>query len=396
MTTPHRVETLIIGGGIGGLSAALALARHDRRAHVLEEAPEFKEIGYGIQLAPNALAVLDQLGVLDAVLKDGFFPQAGVMMSAVSGEPITRIDFGDGFRSRYGYPYVVTHRSDLLAALLAGCRESGLVGLENDRHVVRVDSTDAFARVECADGSVYEADAVIGADGMRSAARRYTVGDLAPVCAEDVAYRGTAPTSEISEDAGLDNVVWWIGPKMHLIHYPIRRGELFNQVAVFSSDHYRQGMADHEWGTPQELEERFDGMCDYVRLGVRRVGRDRWWTLHDLDPVDNWNRNRVTLLGDAAHAMLQYLAQGAAQALEDSACLGYCMAKQPDDVPAAFAAYQAERLPRVTRVQTWARRMGEIVHADGAFAIVRDKLLAAGPEADFEYIDWLYGYRTPS
>lgn len=392
----QRVETLVLGGGIGGLSAALALARRGCSAHVLEEAPAFTEIGYGIQLAPNALAVLDQLGVLDAVLADGFFPRAAVLMSAVRGEQLTRIDFGDGFRARYGYPYVVTHRSDLLNALLAGCRGSDLVTLENNRPVVRVDSTDSVARVECADGTVYEADAVIGADGMRSPTRQYTVGDVAPVCAKDVAYRGTAPTSEISEDAGLDNVVWWVGPRMHLIHYPIRRGELFNQVAVFSSDHHRPGLADHEWGTPDELEQRFAGMCEYVRRGVQRVGRDRWWTLHDLEPVDNWTKGRVTLLGDAAHAMLQYLAQGAAQALEDSACLGYFMAKHADDVPEAFAAYQAERLPRATRVQTWARRMGDIVHADGAFAVVRDRLLAAGPEADFAYFDWLYGYRTPS
>jgi salicylate hydroxylase len=390
------VETLILGGGIGGLSAALALARRGRTAHVLEEAPEFREIGYGIQLAPNALAVLDQLGVLAAVLRDGFFPRAGVMMSAVRGQQITRIDFGDRFRARYGYPYVVTHRSDLLEALLTGCRESGLVSLENDRQVVRVDSGDALARVECADGSIYEADAVVGADGMRSVARRYTVGEIGPVCSADVAYRGTAPTSEISEDAGLDNVVWWIGPKIHLIHYPIRRGELFNQVAVFSSDRYRAGLTDQEWGTPHELDERFAEMCEYVRRGVLRVSRDRWWTLHDLEPVDNWTRNRVTLLGDAAHAMLQYLAQGAAQALEDSACLGYFMAKHSDDVGQAFAAYQAERLPRTSRVQTWARRMGDIVHAEGTFAIVRDRLLAAEPNADFEYFDWLYGYRCPS
>ena len=395
MSKATRAEVLIVGGGIGGLSAALALARTGRNVHLLESAPQFSEIGAGIQLAPNALSMLDQLGMLEEVLRNAVFPRYGVLMSAVRGELITRIDFGEHFRVHYGYPYVVTHRSDLLDALLAGCQDSGLVVLENNKTVVRAEGEGEMGRVECADGSLYEADVVIGADGIRSVARAYTVGDGEPVCQKDVAYRSAIPTSELSDQAGLDNVVWWIGPRMHLIQYPIRRGELFNQVAVFSSDEWRPDAADEEWGTPAELDRRFAPMTEYVRMGVARIGRDRHWALYDRDPVDSWTRGRVTLLGDAAHAMLQYLAQGAAQALEDSAYLAFCMATH-SDLSEAFAAYEKERVGRVAQVQIWARRMGEIVHADGTSALLRDALLLPRADDDFAYFDWLYAYRCPA
>lgn len=385
----RRVERLIVGGGIGGLAAALAMARRGLSVKVLEQAPEFAEIGAGIQLAPNALRVLDHLGVLDAVVANAVRPPKATLMNAVTGKPISAIDFGDRFRRTYGYPYVVTHRTDLLDAILRTCRSEPLITLVTDSQVVSVEDGDDTALVTCANGDVYEADALVGADGVWSVVRRYTVDDGEPAYIGDVAYRGTIPIDAISERAGRDNMTWWCGPSMHLVQYPVRRGELFNQVAVFTAD----PAGDPEsWGPPSELDARFADKTQYVEEGVKLIDRNRRWVLRDRLPVDAWTRGRATLLGDAAHPMVQYLAQGACQALEDAVVLAECMADSGADVESGFAAYEAERIPRTAEAQRWARRMGEIVHSDGITAMLRDELLARHDETDLRYVDWLYGY----
>ena len=388
-TSAERVETLVVGGGIGGLAAALALSRQGMAVCVLEQAAEFGEIGAGIQLAPNALRMLERLGIAERVLADAFFPRRAVLLDAVSGERLTGLDFGVKFRETYGHPYIVMHRSDLLAALLDACRASPLVALQGDRRVEELEQDAGGVLVRCAGGAAYRARAVVGADGVWSTVRRFTVGDDQLVCSRDVAYRGTTTPEAVPDHGGLD-VVWWAGPKMHLIQYPIRRGELLNQVAVFTSDRYRPGSED--WGTPDELEERFAGKHRHVRAGLALIGRDRRWLLYDREPVDNWTRGRVTLLGDAAHPMLQYLAQGACMALEDAVCLADSMAAHGGDSAGAFPAYQRERIPRTAKAQRWARGMGELVHLDGMGALVRNTLLRARADDDFGYVDWLYGY----
>lgn len=386
---PERVETLVVGGGIGGLAAALALSRQGMPVCVLEQAHEFGEIGAGIQLAPNALRMLERLGLVDRIAANAFYPRKAVLMSAVTGRRLTALDFGVKFREAYGYPYIVMHRSDLLAALLDACRASPLVTLRNDRKVHGLGQGAEEVVVACSDGSTYRARAVVGADGIWSTVRRFTIGDDELVCSRDVAYRGTAPIQAVPEHSGLD-VVWWAGPKLHLIQYPIRRGELLNQVAVFTSDQYRPGTED--WGTPDELEERFAGKHEHVRAGLRLIGRERRWLLYDRAPVDNWTRGRVTLLGDAAHPMLQYLAQGACMALEDAVCLADSMRAYGTDPAKAFLVYQGERIARTSMAQRWARGMGELVHLDGMGALLRDMVLGDRADDDYAHVDWLYGY----
>lgn len=386
----QRVPRLVVGGGIGGLAAALALANAGLDCRVIEQAEEFGEIGAGIQLAPNALRVLDGLGVLDAVLADAVRPPRAVMMDAVHGEPITTLDFGEEFREAFGYPYVVTHRSDLLDALLAGCRSHARVTLETSRRVTRVDGDAETATVTCADGTVYETGALIGADGIWSRVREHTLGDGEPTYVGHVAYRGTIPIEQVSPHAGKNNVTWWVGPLMHLIQYPLRGGTLFNQVAVIEVE--RHGDPE-DWGPPEELERIFSGKTGHVGEGLRLIGRDRRWILRDRPPATTWTRGRATLLGDAAHPMVQYLAQGACMALEDAAVLAECLAGHRD-VDEAFAAYERERVPRTGTAQRWARRMGEIVHADGTTALLRDALLRDRADTDFRYVDPLYGYRA--
>ena len=389
MVEPVNAPILVVGGGIGGLAAALALSREGRRVHVIEQASEFAEIGAGLQLAPNALRCLDRLGMLDAVGLDAVFPRQLLMMDAPSGERVTAVALGDAFRSRYGYGYAVMHRSDLHAHLLRACQDDPLVTLETSRTVRNIKERGDAVLVHCADGSAYEASLLIGADGLHSYVRQ-AVGDASPpVCQEYVAFRGTVPIERITEAAGADSMVGWCGPEMHLIQYPVRRGVLFNQVAVFRSPSYRPDSDD--WGTAAELDTKFSNMHKLVRAALVTIGRDRRWTMYDRLPLDRWVKGRIVLLGDAAHPMLQYLAQGACQALEDAVCLAEMLSRY-NDTDAGLQAYQAARTAHTARVQLTARFFGEVAHAGGITAMFRNAALARRNDADYRYFDWLYAH----
>ena len=397
----ERAPILIIGGGIGGMAAALALARAGFAAHIVEQAPEFGEIGAGIQLAPNALRVLDGLGVLPDLAALAVRPRRLVLMHADTGQPLTTVDFGAPFERRYGYAYTVMHRGDLLAVLLAACRANALVTLEAGREVTELADLGRAARVGFAEGGGYECDAVVGADGLWSTARRL-VSDDRPLTDAFVAYRGALPAGDVAPlagrggaPAGPDDEIIWIGPGKHLVQYPIRRGELYNQVAVFRSRSYSPvtEASDH-WGTPAELDAAFADCCDQVRAAAAMVSRDRRWVMYDRDPLDNWTTGRITLLGDAAHPMVQYLAQGACQAIEDADCLARQFTRCDGDAVKAFAGYQEERIPRTAMVQRAARAWGEIWHDGGpVIPLLRDRILTRRDRDDYTDLDWLYQAR---
>lgn len=386
-----RIPFLVIGGGIGGLTTALALSRKGYAVHLIERAAEFGEIGAGIQIAPNGSRMLDSLGVLDKIQTYAVYPHRLILVDALSGDLLTTLDFGEKFQRAYTYPYLVMHRSDLLTILLDACRQSDAITLETNREVVAVDDLGDGALIRCADGSTYECDALIGADGLKSVVRKYVIGDGDPICVEFVAYRGAIPMEEVIESAGMDTIRYWIGPNLHLIQYPLRRGELYNQVAVFKSHRYRADSDD--WGTEDELEAHFAKTDGSVRKALARVKRDRRWPLYDRLPTDNWTLHHITLLGDSAHPMLQHIAQGACQALEDAVCLADILACYQGDVSKAFLAYQGERIPRTARVQRSARLFGDIIHSDGVAALLRNELLAGRADDDYTYTDWFYGYQ---
>jgi len=391
MPPAQRLPTLIVGGGIGGLTAALALSRSGRRVHVIEKSAEFVEIGAGLQLAPNALHVLDELGLMAELGKEAVFPARLQWMDALTAKPITAVDLGAEFRRRYGQPYIVMHRGDLLAALLAACRAETRITLEAGREFVAIEDLGEAVRARCSDGTVYEAEILIGADGLHSVVRR-SLSDDAPVCDGCVAYRGTLPMAEMSTHAGLDNVVMWVGPRMHFVQYPLRRGELYNQVAVFQSPRYAPGV--EEWGTVEELDAHYAQTCDYIRGCITLMWRDRHWEMFDRKPLARWTRNRITLTGDAAHPMYQYIAQGACQAIEDGLSLARHLAAAPADPAGALRAYEKARLLRTARVQLTARAMGAFFHLEGIAATVRNEMMASRRAEDYAPLDWLYGHRV--
>ncbi|WP_227937426.1 FAD-dependent monooxygenase [Alkalihalobacillus deserti] len=382
---------IIVGGGIGGLAAALAAAEAGQKTTVLEQAPEFGEVGAGIQMAPNAMAVLDRLGVGEEIAKIAVFPKRLVLKDVYTAEELTTLDLGDEFKERYGFPYIVLHRTDLHRVLLEACEKNPLVELVTDQHIETVEETAEGVVVTNARGEKMVGKALIGADGLKSKTRALFVDDE-PICSEYVAYRGTIPINEISDDANMDDVIMWIGPNLHVVQYPVRRGELYNQVVVFKSLNYKEDSDD--WGTPEEMDKVFENAHPKVEKALSFIQRQIRWPMYDRLPIDNWTKGNITLLGDAAHPMLQYLAQGGVQALEDASYLADMLNEHGENYENAFKAFQEERLPRTAKVQKTARVWGEIIHAEDPTSILlRDTIFKQRDAKDFSYTDWLYGQK---
>ncbi|MFO1362732.1 MAG: FAD-dependent monooxygenase [Burkholderiales bacterium] len=380
-------EILIAGGGLGGLACALALARKGRRVRVLEKAAQFGEIGYGIQMGPNIHRVMQALGVMDALEPKAVFPDALVMMDSVSGEEVTRIALGDAFVRRYGYRYFVIHRSDLHGTLFDACRRHEEIALEASKGLVKFAERDGGVLVTCEDGSERFGAALVGADGLWSPTRRQIVND-APRQTGHTVYRGLVPVDAVVDRQFLDSMVMWCGRDTHLVQYRLRGGTVMNNVAVFVSPRFRRG--EKAFGQPDELHEMFAPAVPRVREMLKYISLERNWVLHDRDPVTNWTAGRATLLGDAAHPTLQYLAQGACMAFEDGLVLASEVARHGDDLHAAFLAYQARRMNRTARVVLSARFFAEVCHAGGGARQLRNDLLGRRSPDDPWEADWLY------
>ena len=382
---------LIAGGGIGGLAAALALAQKGFDCEVLEQSPTFAEIGAGIQIGPNAFQIFRRLGIEDAIHAVAFFPEFLIMRDSTSGAELTRIAVGSpAFRARYQYPYGVIYRVDLHRVLLDACRQSPRIVLRAQQKMVEFSDNGDHVVVVTSDRQRREGDALIGADGLWSKVRAQLLNDGPPRVSGHIAYRAVLPIGEVPEAWRPPSVVLWGGAKHHFVHYPLHRGDILNLVAVFHSNRYEEGW--DTYGDPGELKQFFAHAHPQVQQMLAKIDAWKMWVLCDREPVANWSRGRVTLLGDAAHPMLQYLAQGAAMAMEDAYVLANEAAVANGDFAAAFTRYQQQRYKRTGRVQLTARFFGEIYHAGGATADVRNEIFfnQAPTATPGESMAWLY------
>ncbi|WP_331436234.1 FAD-dependent monooxygenase [Gordonia sp. w5E2] len=392
MSTRH-FDTLVVGGGIGGLGTALALARTGRPVRLVEQAAAFTEVGAGLQLGPNATRAFDRLGVFDELTAIAVHPRRAVVRDAVTADVLTELDFGDAFRRRYGYPYLVAHRSDILDILLRACRSHDLITLETNRRVIAVTEHPNHAEVAFDDGTSYTAGLLVGADGIRSRVRQL-LDTSEPVFSGHIAHRGAIAIGEIADEISTDDVALWIGPGIHLMQYPVRRGELYNQVAVYESPKFARGESD--WGSLEEFDQMFSIACPQVADSLTRLDTSRAWPVYDREPISDWSTDHSVLIGDAAHAMLQYLGQGACQALEDALELARSLETFPKDLGRAFKNYEQARVPLAVRCQTIARPWGRTWHTDDpAMLALRNRVFRARAADDYTELDWLYLDREP-
>jgi 3-hydroxybenzoate 6-monooxygenase len=385
----RSLNLLVSGGGIGGLAAALVLARNGHRVTVLEQSAAFGEIGAGIQLGPNIFKMFEYLGLTEAVNRVAFFPTGLGMNDVRTGENVVRVPLGDAAHALYGYPYGVIYRPDIHQVFLDACGALPDVVLRTSSKVESFAQDAAGVQVRVAGGEVLQGDALIAADGLWSRIREAVVGDGKPRISGHIAYRAVLKREEVPGHLWSDDVLLWGGEKTHLVHYPLRRGELFNLVAVFHSNKYDEGW--NTFGDTAELNERFAQAVPQVKELLGRIETWKMWVLCDREPVKNWSDRRVTLLGDAAHPMLQYLAQGAGQAIEDAVVLGEALRFTGNDVEQAFQKYQRSRYLRTGRVQLTARFYGDIYHASGVQRELRNRMFQSGKEsAGFAGLKWMY------
>jgi len=388
------IRTVITGGGIGGLATALALAQRGHRAVVLERAPEFAEIGAGIQLAPNGIHALDRLGVGGAARALAVRMDELRFMDGVSGEHVTSLPLTEEYQRRFRNPYVVVHRAELHALLLGACRAFDTIELRGGSAVTGYEQNRTSASAVLESGERVPGDALIGADGINSAVRAQLVGDGDPRVSGITVYRAVIPMERVPEELRRNtSVVWWTGPGCHFVHYPIAGGKHLN-LAGSKDDGGTRAFA----GVPAEkahVRRQFGALGPDAQRLVELGEGWRSWMLVDRDPVDTWTDGRVTLLGDAAHPMLHYAAQGACQALEDAVHLGDLLEEgSGDDVSQRFEKYTADRRERTAAIQLAARESTRLWHPSGGAALARNALLTKlTPGQLHDQVAWMHGAR---
>jgi len=386
---------LIVGGGLGGLTTALALGRCGIRATVLEAARGFGGIGYGIQFGPNVFHVFERLGIASEVMRFADQPRSILMVDAYTGEEVTRVATGPSFRKRFTHPYITIHRIDVHDVLLEACRKLSLITLEAGAAVMRLECHADRVAVTTEDGRTFEGQVVIGADGIHSRTRAQVLADGDMLPNGYVAHRTIVPMETVPKDVPRDKVVLWGGPGFHIVHYPLRLGTLLNIVAVarIPSIGKDGGPADHR----AQLGRVVHGAHPTVHKLLEMVDVSRRFVVGDRDPVRRWHRDRVVLIGDAAHPTLQSLAQGACMAIEDGLCLADLIHTSKSDHAAAFTKYAAARSLRTARVTLESRHIWKFFHAAGIEREVLWQAAGERTEADtFRCLAWLYdGFPSP-
>ena len=383
---------LLAGGGIGGLAAALALARKGFPVKVLEQAKSLGEIGAGIQLGPNAFSAFDALGIGERARGKAVYIDQLMMMDATDESEVACMPVGEAFRKRFGNPYAVSHRADLHTALLEGVKATGNIELLTSTCVERFEEDATGVTAIDSQGAAHRGCAIVGCDGVKSNVRAQLVGDPVRVTGH-VVYRAVADAADFPPDLKYNAPCLWAGPDCHLVHYPLRGGEQYNVVVTFHSRKPEEwGVTD---GSREEVMSYFGGIGPRPRRLLDLPRSWKRWATADREPIGRWSFGRATLLGDAAHPMMQYLAQGACMALEDAVTLGEALAAEGGNVEAAFTRYERARVARTARVVLWTREMGRIYHAKGVERLVRNDLWRGRtPERYYDAVEWLYGWRV--
>ena len=392
----------VAGAGIGGLTAALALAAKGFRVVILEKAERLEEAGAGLQLSPNASRVLIDLGLQSRLAAGAVIPEAISIMSARSGGEIVRLPLGEAASARAGAPYWVMHRADLQAALQAevnncpdielrlGCQFEDTAAHAKGLTVVQRSGTARRQEV---------AQALIGADGIWSTVRQHLFPQVKPVFSGLIAWRGTLEATQLPREYASRRVQLWMGPNAHLVAYPISGARQINVVAVVPGTWNRPG-----WSAPGDVGEiktvfASSPWPSAARMMIGAVDEWRKWALFTVPGGGEWTSGAIALLGDAAHAMLPFAAQGAGMAIEDAAVLANCLAETQSErgptIPVAMQRYARLRRPRVSRVQRAARTQGRIYHLTGAAAYARDLAIRTmGPQRMLARQDWIYDWRA--
>ena len=388
-------QVLVSGGGIGGLAAALAVRRAGWGVQLYEKAAAFSEVGAGIQLGPNVVKVLHGWGLARALEAVAAFPEHLQVRSALSGGLLGGMRLGRVIAARYGAPYATVHRADLHGLLLDLVQQS-VATLRLNTRLQSFDQSAHGVTVQLNDDVHVQGNALVGADGLWSTVRQQLLGDGLPRLTGHLAYRALVRQSTLPEKLRTQNVTVWMGPRMHLVQYPVRRGEWLNVVAFVHGAPVDDLQTWDHGANSADLAAALGGSCTALRDLVQALPDWRLWVMHDRAPMQGARQHaqgRVALLGDAAHPMRPYLAQGAGMAIEDAAELGRVLSlvqSQAYDMPTALQHYAQNRWRRNARVQARALRNGEIFHADGLLRLSRDAAMKVLGEKLLD-MPWLYG-----
>jgi len=383
-------QALIAGGGIGGLAAAIGLGRRGISCEILERSQFAEETGAGIQLGPNATRALGALGVLDAIEPYGFRPQAISVYDGLTGRKLTSLPLGKEAARHYEAPYLTLRRADLHAGLRSAVSRIDAVRLRSGFDLNATDAQpDNTVIARAVDGSETKGTCLIGADGLWSSLRSIISPSARLRFAGATAWRARLPRKDLPAPFAAPEIGLWLGPKTHLVHYPVGGGAELNIVAVTES-----GATGRGWnrsGDKETLLAQFERWTAKSKSLLEQVEVWRIWSLYRLSGLKHWSKGSVTLLGDAAHPVLPYLAQGAALAIEDAATLAACIAEEFDGPAAAFRRYERLRRPRAARVQQASRRFGWLYHLDTPLAQARNFILARrSKRTTVRRFDWLY------
>ncbi|WP_376094248.1 FAD-dependent monooxygenase [Roseomonas sp. CCTCC AB2023176] len=384
-----RMRILIAGAGLGGLTAAACLLRRGHDVTVFEQAPQLGEIGAGIQVSANANRVFAEIGVAERVAEAGALPREYRFRTFDTGEVLQTIRFGAGYEERWGVPYVSIHRADLHAILVDAVRALRGDAVQLNRRAAGFEEDAEGVTLRFADGSTERGDLVIGADGIKSAIRSQILGHAEADFTGDSVWRVVVPSERLAAEDRTDCVEIFVGPGKHCVIYPLRRGSIINLVACVE----QAGWDDESWTTRrpwQEMRDDFVGWNPMVNAIIEAAPRDECyrWVLKNRKPVENWSTSRATLLGDAAHPTLPYMAQGSAMAVEDAAVLARAL-DQEESVPAALRLYQRNRVDRTSRVVNESTANRALFHMEDMAAL---RAAFAKRDISGERNTWLFSY----